>query len=177
MRQLIAAGAAGNVTVPHKAAVHALCARHTPLAERTGAVNTFWVEDGALVGDNTDVAGFLALLAVIHPFLARDEPVAVVGAGGAAAAVLAALESRGAADVRIANRSRARAEALCARFADRARVADSVEDAVRGSRLVVNATTIGLRDDAFPVPLEALEAEARVLDLVYRRGETPWKVW
>ena len=87
----IEAGAAGNVTIPHKARVAARCVRLTPLAARVGAVNTFWLENGTLAGDNTDVGGFRHALTSLAPDLDRSRPVALLGAGGAAAAVLAAL--------------------------------------------------------------------------------------
>ena len=82
------ADAAGNVTVPHKEAFAKLCARRSPVAERVGAVNTFWTEAGELVGDNTDVGGFDA--AVRRHFGAPHErgAVVVLGAGGSAAAVI-----------------------------------------------------------------------------------------
>ncbi|HZI43459.1 MAG TPA: hypothetical protein VFD67_17205, partial [Gemmatimonadaceae bacterium] len=66
-----------------------------------------------------------------------------------------------------------RAEALCARFSSGARVADA-EELARESQLVVNATSVGLRDDDLPIDLSTLRSDAAVLDLVYRRGETAW---
>ena len=74
---LIAEDAWGNATIPHKEHVASRCARVSALAERVGAVNTFWIEDGALVGDNTDVGGFLALLATTAPDVDRANPVTV----------------------------------------------------------------------------------------------------
>ncbi|MEP6692283.1 MAG: shikimate dehydrogenase, partial [Gemmatimonadaceae bacterium] len=92
LRSLRAERAAGNVTVPYKERVHALCEARTTMADRVGAVNTFWFDDrGALSGDNTDVAGFAAMaLGVVDA--ARPQRIALLGAGGAAAAVLAALD-------------------------------------------------------------------------------------
>ena len=79
-------GAAGNVTVPHKEAFAQFCASHSPVAERVGAVNTFWTEAGALVGDNTDVGGFDGAVRR-HFGLVHDHRVVVVlGAGGGSAA-------------------------------------------------------------------------------------------
>ena len=165
---------AGNVTMPHKEAVAARCVRRSALAERTGAVNTFWHEDGELVGDNTDVAGIdfvtAALLGAGRPMAS----VALIGAGGSAAAVLAATERWGSARVRLYNRSMDRAHRLAQRFEHIATVVASVEDALRGATLVVNATSIGMRDAAFPVPIEQLPPDAAVFDLVYRREESPW---
>lgn len=166
--------AAGNVTIPHKEAVSSLCTRRTPLAERCGAVNTFWHEGGALIGDNTDVGGVdaiaLALLGAARP-TAR---VALLGAGGSAAAVLAAAERWGSASVRLYNRGMERARALASRFGASVQVVESMDEALDGATLVVNATPIGLRDDAFPVGIERIPAGAAVFDLVYRTGETPW---
>jgi len=170
---LIASGAAGNVTIPHKAHVAARCARLTPLAERVGAVNTFWVEDGGLVGDNTDVGGFRDALARLAPDLDRARPVALLGAGGAAAAVLVALADDGFTDVRVHARTPARGQDLCARFGA-ARSVARVDEAVRGATLVVNCTPVGLDGHSLPVEIELLDERAAVLDLVFGPNETPF---
>jgi shikimate dehydrogenase len=165
---------AGNVTIPHKESVLARCDEATPLARRVGAVNSFVVsDDGALLGDNTDVAGFRALLASALPPGRAPFKVAVIGAGGAAAAVLAALEEL-AVPVTLCNRTRERALALQTRFPAVMHVATAPDEAVRAADVVVNATSVGLRDDRHPVPLDAIDPEAVVVDLVYRRGGTPW---
>jgi hypothetical protein len=87
---LISERAAGNVTIPHKEAVHARCDLRTPMAERVGAVNTFWCTlDGRLCGDNTDVSGFAAAArALLGDAAPTGLAIALVGAGGSAAAVL-----------------------------------------------------------------------------------------
>ncbi len=169
---LIAEGTWGNVTIPHKEHVASRCARVSSLAERVGAVNTFWTEDGLLVGDNTDVGGFLALLEATAPDVDRARPVAVLGAGGAAAAVLAALEQHGFVDARVHSRTAARAGALCERFAI-ARAIDDRDASVRGVALVVNATPAGLDDETSPIDVGVLDPAAVVLDLVVGRNETP----
>lgn len=168
------ANAAGNVTVPHKEAFAALCTSRSPVAERVGAANTFWTEDGAIVGDNTDVGGFDA--AVRHHFgLPHDHGVVVIlGAGGSAAAVLAAVERWDGARVRIVARTAARAHALAARFPRIATVVGRAADAVRDASLVVNATPIGLDGNELPLDPALLPPNADALDLTYRRGETPW---
>jgi shikimate dehydrogenase len=165
---------AGNVTIPHKGAVAARCARLTPLAERVGAVNTYWHEGGQLVGDNTDVGGLDASVRALLGAELGSARVALIGAGGSAAAVLAAAERWGSARVAIHNRDMHRAERLAARFPAVARVASSLDDALRGATLVVNATPVGMRDSAHPVPIERIPAGAAVFDLVYRAGETAW---
>jgi shikimate dehydrogenase len=168
--------AAGNVTIPHKEAAAAQCDELTSLARRVGAVNTFWCAKGMLVGDNTDVGGFAAAAAnLIGPAaLPGLRTVAVLGAGGAAAAVLAGIEEWPAARARVYSRSLERTRRLCDRFGGVATAAASVEDAVRGAQLVVNATPVGLTGDALPVDPGRFDANTAVLDLVYRRGGTPW---
>ena len=169
---LIEEGGAGNVTIPHKEAV-ASRASLTPLAQRVGAVNTFWVEGPTLHGDNTDVAGFdVAVRALLGGPPAGA--VAVLGAGGAAAAVLAAVEHWNGATALVHGRTAERVARLCARFPGSARPARSVRDAVAHAALVVNATPVGLAEDAHPVDLDLVPRTAAVVDLVYRRGGTPW---
>lgn len=170
--------AAGNITIPHKEAAAALCARLSPLAERVGAVNTFWIEqdgagEGILVGDNTDVGGFEMLVKSTMDGLPRGR-IALLGAGGAAAAALAAIEQWPGCEVTLYNRSQSRLARLASRFPVVTRTSLTTEEAVKGAVLVVNASASGLEDDAFPVPIEALPFNAAVVDLVYRHGETPW---
>ena len=86
VREARATGAAGNVTIPHKEAVAAACDRLTALAQRVGAVNTFWMEGGVLVGDNTDVEGFQHAARTLLGRQPAGITVGLLGAGGAAAA-------------------------------------------------------------------------------------------
>jgi shikimate dehydrogenase len=174
LQALAREGAAGNVTIPHKEAVAAQCARLTPLARRVGAVNTFWHEDGLLVGDNTDVGGVDATVRALLGDLVTSARVALIGAGGSAAAVVAAAEGWDGARVSIYNRHVARARQLAARFPAVTAVATSMEDALRDATLVVNSTPVGMRDSEHPVPLDALPPGAAVFDLVYRANETAW---
>ena len=175
LQHLREAGAAGNVTIPHKLAVAAISDVLTPAAARAGAVNTFWVEDGRLVGDNTDIEGVGAAISALTGALPHATRIALIGAGGSAAAVLCAAEHWPEVRVRIAARTRSRAEALASRFRPIASVAESPADAVRGASLVINATPVGLGGGgAHPVDPEVLEPGAAVLDLVYAPGETAW---
>lgn len=162
----------GNVTIPHKERVAARCSRVTPLAERVGAVNTFWVERGSLVGDNTDVGGFRELLAATATNIERARPVAVLGAGGAAAAAIVALEEDGFTDIRVHGRTPARAAALCARFSA-AHATSDVDATVRDAALVVNATPAGLDGISMPVSPDTIRRDAVVLDMVVGPNETP----
>jgi shikimate dehydrogenase len=165
---------AGNVTIPHKEAVAERCVRLSPLAARCGAVNVFWHEGHALVGDNTDVAGVEFVASALLQGRSRGARVAVLGAGGAAAAVLCAVERWEGARVRVYNRHMTRAESLASRFPAITDVASSIEDALRDAMLVVNATPVGLHDDTLPVPVESLPEGSAVFDLIYRPTETAW---
>jgi shikimate dehydrogenase len=169
---LIAEGAAGNVTIPHKEHVAAR-ASLTPLAQRAGAVNTFWVEGPALHGDNTDVLGFDATVRALLGGPPRGS-VAVLGAGGAAAAVLAAVEHWNGAVAVVHSRTPERVSTLCARFPGMSHPARSVGEALDHAVLVVNATPVGLRDDTHPIDLDRVPRAAAVIDLVYRIGGTSW---
>ena len=175
MLALRESGAAGNVTIPHKLAVAAICDVLTPAAARAGAVNTFWVEDGRLVGDNTDIDGVEAAVTVLLGAPPRDTRVALLGAGGSAAAVLCAAETWRGVRVSIVARTRSRAEALARRFGPVAAVVDSPAAAVRDAMLVINATPVGLGgDSALPVDPQLLQPRAAALDLVYAAGGTAW---
>jgi shikimate dehydrogenase len=137
-------------------------------------VNTFWCDDGALFGDNTDVGGFVASVSTIAPTLRGGAHVVVLGAGGSAAAVLAGCELLGASRVDLVARTSDRAQALAAAFPDLAHVADDPFSALAAADLVVNATPIGLEGDRMPVAPSAMRDDASIVDLTYRRGETPW---
>jgi shikimate dehydrogenase len=174
IRELRDSNAAGNVTIPHKLAVHDLCDSLTDLAAKVGAVNTFWMESGKLHGDNTDVGGFEAAARALLGGETAGARIVVLGAGGAAAAVLAAAEEWSDAQVTVVARNNERAAALALRFPDVARTEKSVERAVRGSTLIVNATPVGQQDEDQPINVALIPKAAAVLDLVYRRGGTPW---
>jgi len=164
---------AGNVTVPHKQAIARLCDRLTPLAERLGAVNTFWHEGGVLVGDNTDVAGFAAMADSLGVEPA-GAVVACLGAGGAASAACAVVDGWPGARITLWSRGMERARELQLRFPAVVRCAHTPAEALDGATLVVNATPLGMRDESGPVDVALLPRDARVMDLVYRPGETRW---
>jgi shikimate dehydrogenase len=175
LREFVRDRVAGNVTIPHKQAVAERCAELTPLARRVGAVNTFWPSTGGLTGDNTDVPAFAAVAATLLGREPRDLGIALLGAGGAAAAVCAAAGEWPGARVRIFARGQARAEALARRFSPNVEAVASVDAALQGAGLVVNATPLGRGEgDEVPAPAERLPPGAAVLDLNYRRGGTAW---
>jgi shikimate dehydrogenase len=165
--------AAGNVTIPYKEAVRDACDRLTHTATAVGAVNTFWTAvDGALVGDNTDVGGFESAVRKLLGGAPRHAHVALLGAGGGAAAVLRAMEGWDDARVRLYARTGARAERLLDRFTVVGEVTRSVDAALDGATLLVNATPVGLRDESLPAPIEHIPRDCAVIDLAYRVGET-----
>ncbi|HYN81114.1 MAG TPA: shikimate dehydrogenase [Gemmatimonadaceae bacterium] len=167
--------AAGNVTIPHKEAVVSLMNNVSPLAERIGAVNTFRTSDeGDLAGDNTDPVGFGAFVRAMLGQEPRNAHFAIVGAGGAAAAVLATIERWPGCSAGIYSRNQSRAGRLVARFPDVARIETLSEDQPVRGEIVINATPIGLESDDVPVSLAKLDRDAAVLDLAYRVGETAW---
>jgi shikimate dehydrogenase len=165
-----------NVTVPYK--VHALRAakRVTETARRIGAVNTLYFENGALVGTNTDAEGFYRNLQAVAPdWSATLGPAVVLGAGGAARAVVVALADAGAPVIRLINRTREKAEALRELAPDVMQVVDweARESALSGARLLVNTTSLGMvGQPPLTVDLEHLPREALVYDIVYRPLET-----
>lgn len=174
-RGIVGAGGAGNVTLPHKTRAAGLLDIVTPAVERTGACNTFWVLEGQVHGDNTDVEGFgrAARQLIGSPAGAR---VLVLGAGGAARAVVLALIEDRADGIHLLNRTPGRARAVAEALdpgGRRVAVLDSVEGVEReGYDLVVNATSLGLHaDDPLPVDLERPVRVGAVLDLTY--GEEP----
>lgn len=173
MAALRRAGAAGGVTTPYREAIGAYCDRLTEAARAVGAVDTFWTApDGALVGDNTDADGFARALQPLLPALLDHARVALLGAGGGAAAVLRALERWGNVHVRVYNRTRSRAELLVGRFSRVSELAERIEQCVAHAALVVNATSVGQRDDSLPVDAELIPSDAIVFDLAYRPGGT-----
>lgn len=176
MRELAVAGG-GNVTLPHKEAAAALLDLPTAEVTGSGACNCFWGEGEQLAGDNTDVGGFLAAVEEGPPGTVRGASVLLLGAGGAARAVLLACALGGAARVEVWNRTGRRARELARAFEDRlprVRVIDRVEMSAGRWDLAVNATRLGLKDGD-PLPPEPGEGSVvAALDLVYRRGETAW---
>ncbi len=179
IRGLRALGFSGcNVTIPHKPAVLKLVDRVDPVAARIGAVNTVVVQDdGTLSGFNTDAYGFLASLRDIRPdFKASAGPVVILGAGGAARAVLVALLDDGATEIRLTNRTIERAQDLARIDPSRTRVVawDQRHDALEGAALLVNTTSQGMVGyPPLEMSLDALPKEAMVSDIVYNPLETP----
>lgn len=168
----------GNVTIPHKEAVFALCDSVDPLAMTIGAANTLVRQpDGRIHGFNTDYMGFLGNLDQNAPGWANGLKRAVVlGAGGAARAILVALRERGVPEIVLLNRTPEKAAAL-AREISGPFVPGALVDYARhapGAGLVVNTTSIGMHDTRFEdIDLGLLPATALVTDIVYVPLVTP----
>jgi shikimate dehydrogenase len=163
-----------NVTLPHKEAAFALCDRLAPSAERAGAVNTLvFRDDGSVEGANTDGFGFLENCAQSAPgWGAAAGPAVVLGAGGAARAIAAALLDAGCPHLTLVNRNAARAEALARALGGPVAVAD--RPPLEAASLLVNTTSLGMAGQPpLELDLSPLPAGAVVADAVYVPLETP----
>lgn len=170
-----------NVTIPHKEAVLALADHVTDRAALIGAANTLILRpDGKIHADNTDGYGFIANLRQHAPdWRPETGPAALIGAGGAARAVVASLLDAGVPELRIANRTRLRAEQIRTEFGARIIVYDWAQagNMLEGAATVVNATSMGMDGKpALRLPLDALSPDALVTDLVYTPLDTPFLV-
>ena len=161
-----------NVTIPHKEAILQIADVITDRAALIGAANTLiFRKDGKIHADNTDGAGFIANLRQNAPhWKPASGPAVVFGAGGAARAVIAALIEVGVPEIRLTNRTRARAEAIRSDFGAKVTVQEWVQAPamLEGATTVVNTTALGMTGKSdFNVPLDTLPATALVTDIVY----------
>ncbi len=179
IRGLPALGFAGcNITLPHKVNAMKLMDELTPAARHMAAINTIVVRpDGSLLGANNDGSGYIQSLRDANPAWRGDAGSALIlGAGGAARAIVVGLLEEGAPEVRIANRTPERAQALANAFGPRVKVISWSErnDAMADVKLLVNTTTQGMHGQAdLDVHLDALPASAMVSDAIYIPLETP----
>ena len=177
LRALPLLGFAGvNLTVPHKEAALGVIDRVDALARRIGAVNTVVVAaDGTLDGTNTDAFGFTENLRAGAPDWEPSRAAVVLGAGGAARAVCVGLADAGVAEIRLANRTAARATRLADELSGIQPVAwEARGDALDGAGLLVNTTTLGMTGaPPLDIALDALAGDAVVTDIVYAPLETP----
>ncbi len=166
-----------NVTIPHKEAALRLADLVSDRAALIGAANTLiFRKDGKIHADNTDGYGFLENLRQGAPGWRADAgPCTVLGAGGAARAVVASLLEAGAEEIRLSNRTRNRADALREEFGTKVVVYEWVQagNAIDGAATVVNTSSLGMvGKPEFRVPLDGLSKDAVVTDLVYTPLET-----
>jgi len=167
----------GNVTIPHKEAAFRLVTRRELAAEQIGAVNTLWLEDGQLCGTNTDAYGFAANLDAFAPGWSDVTVAVVLGAGGASRAIIHALKERGIPEIRILNRTTARARELADTFGENvsAHDLDGVDELVSDAGLVINTTALGMDGDSgLPANPEYMPDTTLVTDIVYVPLETPF---
>ncbi len=167
-----------NVTIPHKERVVPLVDRLTEEAQATGAVNTLTREGRRLIGHNTDVAGFDVALDRLVGRQKMPRQAVILGAGGGARAVVFGLIRSGFQRIVVFNRHLHRAEALAKHFARSAAHMELrampwhpsiIESEIAKSKVLVNATSIGLTSDESPIPGDIIPGDLLVLDLIYNR--------
>jgi shikimate dehydrogenase len=179
LRSLPVLGFAGcNLTIPHKVEALKSVDRIDPLAQRIGAVNTIVVEaDGSLTGLNTDGFGYIQSLYEAHPsWKTNAGPITVVGAGGAARAIIVSLIENGARDIRLTNRSFDKAHAMAQELGPEVQAIGWGErhGALDGISLLVNTTNQGMYgESALDFRLDQLPIGALVSDIIYVPLETP----
>lgn len=161
-----------NVTLPHKIAVMQFADQITDRATLIGAANTLtFKEDGRIIADNTDGYGFMSNLKQNAPdWDPKSGPAVLLGAGGAARAIIVALADAGVSEILLTNRTRAKAEALRAEFGARIRVVDWVQagNILEGAATVINSTSLGMTGNAaLRIPLDGLTRGTLVTDIVY----------
>jgi shikimate dehydrogenase len=167
-----------NVTIPHKERVVPVVDRLTEEAHATGAVNTITREGKRLIGHNTDVPGFKVALDRLVGKQKMPRQAVVLGAGGGARAVVYGLITEGFTKIVVFNRHLHHAEGMVRHFSKSAAHMELkampwhesiIEAELAKTKLLVNATSIGLHGDESPIPAEVLPPDLLVLDLVYRR--------
>ncbi len=179
LRALHPLGFAGcNITVPHKVAAMAALETIDAMAKRIGAINCVIVgKDGALHGTNNDGFGYIASIRERFPDWRADAgPVVVLGAGGGSRAVLAALADAGAREIRLINRSRARAEGIASDYGSPISVYDWEDrsSALSDAAMLVNTTSLGMSGQPpLDIALDRLPPSALVSDIIYIPKETP----
>ena len=168
-----------NVTVPHKEVAFTVAAVKHPSAVAVGAANTLWLQDGVLHAANTDTYGYMTYLDLKAPGWNRVEaPVSVLGAGGAARAIVYGFLDAGVSEVRVFNRSYERAEVLAAAFGPRVKAFDWDQRSVvsREACVLVNTTTLGLKGEGDPgIDFAAFHPDCVVSDIVYVPLETAFR--
>ena len=165
-----------NVTIPHKEAAFLALDEATDRARRLKAANTLWFENGKLWGDNTDSIGFLANLDQGHPgWDIKAKSALILGAGGAARAIIAGLQERNIEKITIVNRTRERAEELALMSGGQVAVAEwsKLSFQFESADLVVNTTSLGMSGQPdLDLSLDPLGKNALVTDIVYVPLET-----
>jgi shikimate dehydrogenase len=166
-----------NVTIPYKEAAFRAATERDPSAVAVGAANTLWLEDGRLAAANTDTYGYMTYLAKdAEDWARRDAPVSVLGAGGAARAIVHGFLDAGVGEIRVFNRSKERAEELVRDFGSRVKAlpwADRSRASTEAS-VLVNTTSVGLKGaGSLDMDFTDFHPDCIVSDIVYVPLETP----
>lgn len=181
LRKFFDGGGRGlNVTVPHKQAVVLLTRFRTPRAEIAGAVNTIAVQDGGLLGDNTDGAGLVTDLKNNLSLSLHNARILLLGAGGAARGVLGPLLGEAPSYIEIANRNGDRSSALADEFQSLGEVRGCGFDAITAMGqfdLILNATSASLQETIPPVPPSVIGPTTLCYDMAYGKGDTVFTRW
>ncbi|MBV1789306.1 shikimate dehydrogenase [Marinobacterium sp. D7] len=181
VEQFFAEGGKGlNITVPFKQNAWRLARWRSPAAERAGAVNTLYRnEAGTLCGDNTDGVGLVCDLQQNNGIAIKGARVLMLGAGGAVRGVLEPFLKSGAAEIVIANRTPAKAQALVDLFADLGQLSACGFDdiAPRAFDLIVNGTSASLQGELPPLPDGVIGANTACYDMMYGAEPTPFCRW
>jgi shikimate dehydrogenase len=178
LRDLVGRGYVGcNVTIPHKETAFAVADVTLPAARAAGAANTLWYESGKLLADNTDGVGFVEnIRSTVPGFSFEGVVVSMLGAGGAARGIAHALLAAGVEEIRVFNRTRARAEALAEILGARIAAFDWSERNAgsQGAALLINTTPLGMnKADTLDIDMPLLDPGCIVADIVYVPLETP----
>lgn len=165
-----------NVTIPHKETAFQAVAKADEIAGRLGAVNTVYLKDGVICGTNTDGEGFIASLRHAYPaFELRNKTAVIIGAGGAAKAIIGALLDEGVAKIGIINRTRERIHDLQLQFGSSVCEISKVisNDALESCALLVNTTSQGMESQpSLELEIQSLNPNALVADIIYTPLET-----
>ena len=184
VRRLVRDDIAGfNVTIPYKTSIIPLLDNSSDLAELAGAVNTVVIEDGSLSGHNTDIGGFMRSIKQDASFSCSSKNILVIGAGGAARAVLVAMSMEGPSSLTVTSRNLEKSKLLCKRIEDRLSIPirpldqKNMSTVSLKSDLIVNCTPLGMKHGKYenetPLASELISPNSLVVDLVYNPIDTP----
>ncbi len=167
----------GNITVPHKETAYALADEVRDCAKAIRAANTIWLDGDKICAANTDSYGYMTHLNLSAPKWNKiDSPAVILGAGGAARAIIYGLMQSGVTEIRLSNRTRNRAEELAKFFGPKVKVYDWSDNrkALAGAGILVNTTTLGMEgSDPLEIDLTSMKQDSVVSDIVYAPLETP----
>lgn len=173
VRDFFARGGRGaNVTLPFKLEAFAFAQERTARAQAAGAVNTFLIWDGRIIGDNTDGVGLVRDIQINAGIPLADKRVLLLGAGGAAQGVIWPLLEQGPTRITLCNRTPGKAEHLVRQFAHPRLHACSLDALTDAYDIVINATSAGLAGDVLPLPASVFSAGAFAYDMLYAAQPT-----